>query len=170
MAFSKKLQSLLEKNKIKYQAVTHKTVYTAFDMAQTMKAKMQEVIKTILIKADKTYVLVVLPASRMLDFKKLGKALKAKKVEIAKEVVMLKSYKVKPGSMTPFGKLYDLPVYADKALSKAKKVVARAGSFEDSVVLSAKDLLKLSEATLVDVGAVMKKAAKKAKKITKKKA
>lgn len=166
MALSKKLLNLLEKNKVAYETVKHKTVYTAFDMAKTLKTKMEEVVKVILVKVDKAYVLVVLPGSRMLNLKKLTKALKAKKVSIAQEGIMKKLFKVEPGAMTPFGTLYKIPVYFDKDLAKTKKVVARGGSFQDSITIKTKDLIKLSQAKLADISEAFKKAArtKKARK------
>lgn len=167
MALSKKLKNLLEKNKVAYEAVKHKTVYTAFDMAKTLKSRMEDIAKVILVKVDKAYVLVVLPGSRMLNIKKLAKALKAKKVSVAQEGIMKKLFKVEPGAMTPFGTLYKIPVYFDKALAKTKKVVARGGTFQDSVRIKTKDLIKLAQAKLADVGEAVKKTAK-AKKAKKK--
>lgn len=127
--------------------VKHKTVYTAYDLAQTLKAKLGEIAKTLVVKADKFYVLVVLPASHKLDLGKLKKFLKAKKVEIAKEKVMSTVFKVKPGAITPFGELHKVPVYLDKALLKAKKIIASAGTYEDSVVMTVKNFLKAVKGT-----------------------
>lgn len=142
MAIPKKLQNFLEKNKIKYEAITHKTVYTAYDLAQTLKVKLQEIAKTLIIKTDKGYSLVVLPASMMLDMAKLKKILKAKKIEIAKEGVMKSVFKIKPGTVTPFGSLHKVQVVVDKNLSKAKQIIASAGSYTDSIKIKIADFLK----------------------------
>jgi Ala-tRNA(Pro) deacylase len=152
MAIPKKLLSYLDKTKIGYKIIRHKTVYTAYDAAQTMRAKLSEIAKTLVIKADKIYVLAVLPASRNLDLGKLKKILKAKKIGIAKENVMKKIFKVRPGAVTPFGEIYKIPVYVDKALLRAKKIVAGAGTFEDSVVMTAKNFLKATKGAAGDFG------------------
>ncbi len=168
---SKKLLNLLDSLKAKYDVVKHKTVYTAYDLAQTLKKDLGGISKTLVVKADKVYVLVVVPASRRLDLKKLKKLLKAKKVEIAKEGVMKKVLKVKPGAITPFGKLYkDIPVYVDKTLLKAKKIIAGAGSYEESVEIKIKDFLKATEAEVGQFSEVIKRKVKKVKKTVKKKA
>lgn len=156
MAISKKLQSLLEQSKTDFEAIEHKVVYTGFDLAQTTKAALGEVLKTVLVKGEQGYTLAVLPASRMLDFKKLAKALNSKKLDIAKEAVMKKDFSVEPGSMTPFGVLYQLPVLLDKSALKAKTVVARAGSFQDSVRLKVRDLVALASAQMADFTSAMK--------------
>jgi len=142
MAIPKKLQNFLEKNKIKYEAITHKTVYTAYDLSQTLKVKLQEIAKTLIIKTDKGYSLVVLPASMMLDMAKLKKILKAKKVEIAKEGIMKSVFKIKPGTVTPFGSLHKVQVVVDKNLAKAKEIIASAGSYTDSIKIKIADFLK----------------------------
>lgn len=142
MAIPKKLQNFLEKNKIKYKAIAHKTVYTAYDLAQTLKVKLQEIAKTLVIKTDKGYALVVLPASMMLDMAKLKKNLKAKKVEIVKEGIMKSIFKIKPGTVTPFGSLHKVQVVMDKNLAKAKEIIAGAGSYTDSIKIKIADFLK----------------------------
>ncbi len=148
----KKLLNYLNKAKVSYKTIKHKTVYTAYDAAQTMKAKLNEVAKTLVVKADKFYVLVVLPASHKLDLGKLKKFLKVKKIEIAKEKVMQTVFKVKPGVITPFGELYKIPVYIDKALLKAKKIIASAGTYEDSVIMTVKNFIKAAKGTVGDFG------------------
>ncbi|MBU1146038.1 YbaK/EbsC family protein [Patescibacteria group bacterium] len=142
MAIPKKLLSYLDKSKIGYKIVRHKTVYTAYDAAQTLGVKLGEIAKTLLIKADKNYLLAVLPASHKLDFGKLKKLVKAKKIEIAKEGMMKKMFKIKPGALSPFGQIYKVPVYVDKGILKAKKIIAGAGTFEESVAMTAKNFLK----------------------------
>lgn len=150
MVIPKKIINYLDTAKTGYKFIKHKTVYTAYDAAQTMKLKLNEIAKTLVVKADKVYLLVVLPASRKLDLGKLKKVVKAKKIEIARENIMQKVFKVKPGAITPFGAVYKIPVYVDRALLRAKKIVAGAGTFEDSVVMTAKNFAKAANGVLGD--------------------
>lgn len=152
MAISKKLLSHLDKNKIKYEILKHKTVFTAYDLAQTMKRKMQEIAKTLLVKADKKYYLVVIPAHYKLDFSKVKKMLKAKKVDIAKEKEMQTKFKVKPGAITPFGTIHKAEVLVDKGLVKMQDAIFGAGSFTESLRLKVKDFLKAEKPQTGDLG------------------
>lgn len=161
---SKKIIAYLDKSKVKYDLVKHKKVFTAFDLSQTLKEKMQKIAKTLLVKTDKKYVLVVLPAHYRLDMAKVKKFLQAKKVELAPEQVMKKVFKVEPGAMTPFGSLHKAEVVLDKALVRAKEVLVSAGSFTDSLRLKVKDLQKLEQASLADLGKMAEKKIKKALK------
>ncbi|HBV33108.1 TPA: hypothetical protein DEB72_01080 [Patescibacteria group bacterium] len=144
-----KIKNFLLKNKIKHDILKHKTVFTAYDLANTLKKKLNEVAKTLVIRVDKGHVLVVLPASHQVDFKALKKILKAKKIDIDRENVMVKLFKVKAGALSAIhGRLNKIPVYVDKSLTKAKKIVAQAGSFEESLHLTAKDFIKAVEGQL----------------------
>jgi len=142
MALPKKIEKFLEKYGIDYDILEHKTVYTAFDAAQTLKKKLSEIAKTLAMKADRKYALIVLPASHRADLAKLKKLLKVKKLEIIKETEMAKALKVKPGAITPFGKFHNIPVYLDKTLLKNKLIIASTGSFSESVLMKTKDLLE----------------------------
>jgi Ala-tRNA(Pro) deacylase len=152
MAISKKLLGHLDKNKIKYEILKHKTVFTAYDLAQTMKEKIQGIAKTLLVKADKKYYLVVIPAHYKLDFGKVKKLLKVKKVDIAKEKEMQTKYNVKPGAMTAFGTIHKAEMLVDKSLLKAKQMIFSAGSFTESLRLKVKDYIKAENPQTGDIG------------------
>lgn len=152
MAIAKSLEKYLNNAKVKYSVIPHKTVFTVYDLAQTLKLKLDQVVKTLLVKVDQKYMLIVMPAHFRLDFGKLKKLLKAKKVDIAKEKDMQTKFNTKPGAMTPFGSLHKVEVVADKSLSKVKEALFSAGSFTDSVRMKLKDYIKLVEPTLGDIG------------------
>src|SRR3989338_1855614 len=142
MPISKQLEKLLKTNKIKYEVVEHRKVYTAFDSAETQDLKLAEVAKAVLLKGKKNLYLAVLPAGNNCDFKALGK-LAADKVSMAKEKDITKNLKTKVGLIPPFGSLYKIPVLLDKKLLKNKKINLPAGSYTESVILSVKDYQKL---------------------------
>ena len=162
---SKKLLQHLDAQKVKYAVVEHKTVYTAYDVAQTLKKKLESVAKSILIIADKHHFIVVLPGHRRVDLSKLKKLLKVKKIEIAKEAVQAKALEIKKAALTPFGALYkNIPVMMDKSLLAAKKLMVPSSSFEHSLEMSGKELARAAQASI----AAFSEAAKKIKKLTKK--
>ena len=130
MAVSKKIISFLEKNKVKYEILKHRTVYTAFDKAKTLKrgplaggwrvgrSPEKMVGKTLVLKTDGKLAMVLIPANKNLDlqkFKKLAKALPAaclpdrqgrqvKKIDFASERLIKNKFKgVKVGAIPPFG-------------------------------------------------------------------
>jgi len=179
-----KLVKYLDKHGVKHEILEHKTVYTAIDAAATMRKKLSEIAKSLLVKADKDYYLVLLPADYNLDFKKLGKCIgmqtkkPVKVVKIPGEKIMESVLKVKAGALSGFGGLHKLPVIMDKSLAKVKKAVFSSGSFNHSVEMAVKDFVKIENAILGSFGVKKKvkvvKAAKtkkvvKSKKVAKKK-
>lgn len=170
---NKKLIKLLTESKKKYEVIKHRTTFTAYDVAATLHLKLNQIAKSLLVKTNKPlihgakpYALVVVPADKNVDLKKLAKIMSTKdvrvtKVEIPKEGVMKAQFKVKPGSMSAFGSLYKLPVFVDKAV-KGQMVFA-AGSFEESVKMNAGDFIKCEDAKIGNFS-VAKKVNKNKKK------
>lgn len=165
MAIAKKVLSHLEKADAKYEIVEHKKVYTAYDAALTMRRKIEEIVKNLIIKTDNAYILVLVPANKNLDLKKLKVLVNknsekpVKKVEIPKENIMTKVFKVKHGAMPAFGSLYKIPVYLDKSLQKQKKAIFPAGSYTESLELTIKDFEKL-ERPIIGIFSATKKLPK----------
>lgn len=151
MAIPKNVKKYLDAKGVNYEELAHKTVFTAYDAAQTLKKQLKEIAKTILIEADKTHVLVVLPADKKIDMEKLKKALGAKKISIPSEKVMIKVLKIQPGTLSSFGRLHNLEVVVDKAMTGVKKAVISTGSFTDSVLMNMKDYIQSEEARLANI-------------------
>ncbi len=149
MAIPKKITNFLDKHNINHEVLEHKTVYTAFDAAQTLGKKLNEIAKTLAVKADKKYIIIVVPASRKVNMDKLKKVLDAKKVDIVKEVDIKKVFKSKPGALIPFAKMHKVPVYVDKVLLKSKSVIMSSGSYTESLKIKANDLIEHGAEALV---------------------
>lgn len=151
MALPSNVKKYLDKHGVDYEALAHKTVYTAYDAAQTLQKQLKEIAKTILVEADKTHVLVILPADKKINMDKLKKALGAKSLRIPDEKVMIKVMKIQPGTLSSFGKLHNMETVIDKAMLGTKKAVISTGSFTDSVFMKVKDLVRMEEARLADI-------------------
>ena len=160
----------LEKSGVKHDVVEHKTVYTAHDAAATMKKKMEQVAKSLLVKADKDYYVVLLPADHNLDLDKLKKVVSKhqqkdiKVVKIPAEKIAREVLKIKDNAMTAFGSLYKLPVLMKKKMEKVTKAVFSSDSFNHSIEMAVKDFVKLEDAMLASFGAKKKLKKKKAAK------
>jgi len=166
---SKKLTKILEQSGKNFEVVEHKIVYTAFDVAQTMKVKLNQIAKSLLVKTNKPleygkkpYAIVIVPADKNLDLKKLAKIMTTKelritKVQIPKEGIMKSQFKVKPGSMSAFGSIYKIPVFVDKNLKGV--VIFSSGSFTESIKMKVVDFVKMEE-TKIGIFSVAKKLKK----------
>lgn len=152
------LEKYLKENKIDPKILEHKTVYTAIDAANTLKRKMDEIVKALLVKADNYYYVVCLPANHNIDFKKVKSVIekevgeKIKTIQIPDEKLMRKILKLKQESVTAFGGLYKFPVIFEKKLMNLKKAVFSSGSFNHSVEMGVKDFSRLENVILASFG------------------
>jgi len=142
-----KLIKKLDEAALKYEIIPHRVVFTAFDLAQTTGAKIQEITKTLLLKADKDYILTLLPANANLDLDKLKKLVKAKKIKFVNEKEMVKNLKIKAGAIHPFGSLFKLQIFVDNKVAKLKTAFFQPGSYTESIKMKVKDFIKLEEPT-----------------------
>lgn len=176
---SKSIANFLTRNKIKYELLEHRTVYTALDKAATLKAKPTVVGKTVIVSLDnKNYALGLIPANKNLDkqkalaaFNKLRQKArladapakradekKYKKIDFATEKWMKVNIKgVKLGATPPFGSLYKLPFFIDNSLAKQSKIIVNGGEYELSLKLSPASLSKLDPNTLKSSFSIAKK-------------
>lgn len=140
----KKLKEYLDKNRIKYVAVSHSKAYTAMEIAASAHISGKELAKTVMVKIDGKMAMAVLPASQKVDFDLLKKALMAKQVEIASEGEFKNLFpECELGAMPPFGNLYGLDIYVAKSLAEDEDIVFNAGSFTELIRLSFQDYEKL---------------------------
>ncbi len=152
MGIPKRITNYLDKNEYKYEIVEHKTTYTAWDTSQTKKINPREIIKTLIVKVDRDYILAMIPADKNLDKKKLLKIINtqrkkdgekcAKKVDFAKEAWMKKNIPGKLGAVPPFKGLLKMDIYVDNLVLKNKKIYLGSGDYEASFYMTVAEYLK----------------------------
>ena len=143
MAIPSKIKSYLTKSKLKYKALKHEVAYTAQEIAAAAHVPGKQVVKCVVVKSEKGYFLAALPAIHLIDFTKLKKVAKAKKASLASEREIAKLVPdAEVGAMPPFGPLYNLPVYVDKALTDDEEIVVNAGTHTDLLKLRYADFVK----------------------------
>jgi Ala-tRNA(Pro) deacylase len=144
MKISPKIIKFLDSNKIKNEVISHKTVYTAYDKAATLKIKPNVIGKTLVLKADSGLIMVLAPGNKNLDLQKLKKLAKEKKLDFVSETILKNKFKgVKLGAIPPFGGLWKLPLFCDKGLMKEKKIFVSSGIYEASFKVNPKVFEKL---------------------------
>lgn len=150
----KQILTRLEKEGRAFEALAHRTVFTAYDAAATLRRSLDEVGKALIVKAGPLVAVAVMPASRRLDTAKLGKALakyagkQLAAVKIVSEKEVLKTTEEKERPVTAFASYYELPLFVDVLLAKKNKVIFPAGSFNNSLEMKVKEFLAHEKAVL----------------------
>ena len=136
----RKLQEFLDSHHIKYVRIIHSPAYTAQKIAASAHIPGKELAKTVMVKIDGKMAMTILPASKQVDFKRLGEATSAGQVELAREREFMELFPdCDIGAMPPFGNLYGLEVYVAETLTKDEEIVFNAGSHTELVRLAYKD-------------------------------
>jgi Ala-tRNA(Pro) deacylase len=141
-----KLRAFLDQRKVKYVTITHSPAHTAQDIAAAAHIPGKQMAKTVMVKVDGEFAMVVLPASMMVDFGRLLEATGAAEVELAHE----KDFKdlfpgCAVGTMPPFGNLFGLRTFVAEELTEDKEIAFNAGSKTEVIRLAYADYERLVE-------------------------
>jgi Ala-tRNA(Pro) deacylase len=140
----KDLKQFLDENNIKYVTVTHSPAYTAQEVAALTHTKGREFAKTVMVILDSKLAMAGLPASYQVDMPALKEESRANTVALAGESEFRTRFPgCETGAMSPFGNLFDIPVFVDENLAKDLEITFNAGSHNELVRLSYKDFERL---------------------------
>ena len=154
---NKKLIKYLEENKVKYELLEHKVVYTASDVAATMHVKLSEIAKSLLVKFNKPfedgrkpYALVIVAADKNIDFKKLSKVVSDWAVRLNRELRLKRPEKGKKSVVDIYNKIVKVTLPKEKDMKDKFKTTAGPmsafGSFYKLPVFVDKSLAKKEKA------------------------
>lgn len=140
-----KLRGYLEQNNAPYGIIVHEEVYTAQELAQALHTPGRELVKVVVMKADDSYVMAVLPAIRKIDLQALKEVLRATTVSLAPESDLKALFPdTEVGAMPPFGNFYNLEVFADQSLAADEYIVFNAGTHYEAVRMRYEDFARLA--------------------------
>jgi Ala-tRNA(Pro) deacylase len=160
MSIAKRVKDYLEQTGVSYSHCTHRLAYTAQEVAAVQHVPGKEMAKTIVLKADSEFVMVVLPAVMKINMKVLRDELPFAHVELATESEFAKLFPdSERGAMAPFGNLYGLPVYVDRSLAEDAEIVFNAGTHVDTIRIKYADFSRLVKPVIVDAAIRLEMAA-----------
>jgi Ala-tRNA(Pro) deacylase len=149
----RRLREFLDSGNVRYTLVSHSPAYTAQEVATLAHIPGSELAKTVIVTADGKMMMVVVPASEMVDLKSLKKAIGAARVELAREDEFKGRFgECEPGAMPPFGNLYDMDVVVASDLAEDREIAFNAGTHRELVRMAYADFERLVRPRLAAVG------------------
>ena len=140
----KKLKEFLDGHKVKYVSITHSPAFTSQEIAAVAHVSGKHLAKTVIVKADGKFAMIVVPAQEQVNFAKLREAIGIANVDLASESEFKDKFPgCEVGAMPPFGNLYDMPVFISSQLTHFDHIVFNAGSHSELVQLSFQDFERL---------------------------
>jgi len=152
MPFSELLRSFLDSHQAEFTLTTHPQAYTAREVAAAEKLPAREVAKTVVVFGDGTYHMVVIPASRLVDFHEVHAALGLTQARMATETELARLFPdCELGAMPPLGPLYNLPVYLDGTLASQDMIAFNAGSHREVIHMRTSEFRRLALPRIVSL-------------------
>ncbi len=139
-----KLKSYFDQNNVRYEVILHEEVFTAQELAQALHTPGREILKSVVVKADKSDRMAVLPASRKIDLTALKAVLKARNLSLTPEQELSSLFpETEAGAMPPFGNLYNMEVCVDESVTHDEYIVFNAGTHYEAVRMRYVDFERL---------------------------
>ncbi len=136
---------------IPFVHTTHKPVYTSPEAAAVRGVPLHSGAKALIVKAVDGFVLVVMPADLSLDSHGLRKHLGIRRLRFATKEEVFELTGLRPGSIPPFGSLFQRPTICDERLSENERINFNAGAHTDSFQISYDDYIRYESPTIAKV-------------------
>ena len=145
MAIPQRIRDYLDSQNVSYETLHHPQAFTAQEVAHSLHVSGKKCEKVVVARRDSKPVLVVMPASHRLNFQELKATLKANQLEMLVENELVGLFPdCDLGAVPPFGNLYGIDVWVDRAVASAEKVIFCAGTHEDCIRMRYSDFAKLT--------------------------
>ncbi len=131
-----RLGARLRDAEIEFTTMHHAAVYTSEEAAAARRTTLHSGAKALIVKGGEEFVMVVLPADLTLDSNALRKHLGVKRLRFATKDEVEAMTGLTPGSIPPFGSLFNVPTICDARLAENEFINFNAGSHTDSIQMA----------------------------------
>ena len=130
------IRQLLADHGVPFEEIAHPPVSNAEEAAQARGTPLEMGAKSIVLKADGVFRLLVLPASRQLSASGLRRALAVRRTRFADRRELAELTGLAPGTVPPFGEpVLPLPLVADAALLELERIAFTPGVADRSMIV-----------------------------------
>ena len=140
-----RIEALLKSSGVPYTVLRHAPVFTSEEAAAVRGTPLASGAKALVVKAGERFVMLILPADRKLDSKQARANLGVKSVRFASKEEVLELTGLQPGSIPPFGSLFQLPTISDPALADNPSINFNAGDHAISVQMAFADWMEVEK-------------------------
>jgi Cys-tRNA(Pro) deacylase len=152
------VREFLERHGVETQIhVFAESTENAFLAAEALGVELGQIVKSVIFLADGKPVLILMSGDMNSDTKKLKKLLGARKVRIADAETVLAVTGYPVGAVPPLAHRQAMPTYMDESLKRFSQIYPAAGTTRNMFATTFEELLRLTEAQIVNVGISKKK-------------
>ena len=134
-----RLSQRLGSQSIGFDVLRHAPVFTSEQAAEVRGTPLASGAKALICKADEQFLMIVLPANLKLASKAVRKAVGIKSLRFASKEEVEQLTGLAPGSIPPFGSLFDLVTWCDERLAEHPRINFNAGDHAISISMTYAD-------------------------------
>jgi Ala-tRNA(Pro) deacylase len=136
---------------VPFAHTTHSAAYTAAEVALAEHIPANRLAKTVMVRDDESYVMVVVPADADVDLARLRTVVGASELYPADERDLFRFFpNAEVGAMPPLGSLFNFRVYLDRKVANREFIAFNAGSHRDFIHMRVSDFWELIHPVLGD--------------------
>lgn len=143
-----RVEKLLEGHNVAFDVLRHEPVYTSQQAAAVRGTPLASGAKALICKGDDQFVMFVVPADLKLASKAVRRARGWRKLRFANRDEVLDMTGLEPGSIPPFGSLFELPTLCDSRLAENETINFNAGDHSISVSMRYDDYVEVEKPEL----------------------
>ena len=155
MSIPRRIREYLDSQNVDYQWLPHPEAFTAQEVAHSLHVSGKRLAKTVVLDADGQVIMAVLPASHRLSLLDLKGALEVSNLELLPEgelAVLFPDCDL--GAIPPFGNLYGMDTWVDRAVAEAEHIIFTAGTHWDAVEMKYANYARLAKPRLSRFSAI----------------
>lgn len=148
---NQRVEEFLSARQARYRLVRHSGSVTAQELAAASHTSGWSLAKVVIVKERDGYVMAVLPACCVLDLNRLGGLIGHGPVRLATvEEIHGAVPDCAPGAIPPFGALWGLRTFVDRALVNAREITMPGGDLATALRMRASEFRRLAEPRIGD--------------------
>lgn len=148
---SHRIIELFNNEGVEYKLYEHVPVYTSEQASKVRGLELKTGVKAMVVKSINCFVLADIAADRRLDFRKLERLVKMKKLEFATKDEVVTKTGCEVGSVHPIGWLFNLDTYLDESVLNNEYVSFNIGLLTKSVGIRKDDLLRILKPKIMGI-------------------
>lgn len=136
MAIAETVKNYLQEKSVSYDLVSHPHSGSSHETAEASHVDEDHIAKAVIVKDDKGYAMLLVPAINYVEMKHVRKELD-RELELVTEDEFTKLFPdCEPGAVPPLGPAYQVETFLDESLTTLANIYFEAGDHEHLVHVS----------------------------------
>lgn len=149
------LRELLTREGAPFEVIGHREVYTAQERAAACHVPGRRLAKVVIVRDGDWYAMAVLPATARLDLSELRRRTRRYDLTLASEDELERLFPgCEIGAMPPFGRVFGLPVYLDRAFAAGDEMFFESGTHREEVSMPMAEYIRVERPAIATLAQV----------------